>query len=65
MRQHIEHEGTWMQRRSQGKAKGYSLCENCGLKDNCRRVIGLGNFCTAMKMVVVVWSCPEFEQVNE
>lgn len=70
MRQHIEVNGTWMQKRSRGKAKGYRLCENCrfdkpGAPENCNRAIGLENFCEALKMVVVVWSCPAFEVIDE
>jgi len=70
MRRHVEVDGAWVQKRSIGKEKGYNLCENCklfkpGRPDNCTRVIGLGNFCAALKMVVVVWSCPEFKVVSD
>jgi len=70
MRQHIERNGVWTQKRSVGKEKGYNLCENCrffkpGSPENCKRVIGLGNFCKATNMVVVVWSCPLFEVADD
>jgi len=65
VRQHVEVDGRWMQKRSIGKEKGYNLCEGCGIRGGCKRVAGLGNFCTATKMVVVVWQCPEFKGVGD
>ena len=60
---------TWVQKRSRGKHDDYALCTHCALNkpnqpEQCRRLIGLGNFSEATKMMVVVWQCPEFEEVE-
>ena len=65
-RQYVQHEGRWMQKRAKGKAGSYNLCEACALyrpdddATNCKRAIGLRNFCIATDMIVVVWECPDF-----
>ena len=53
----------WVQKRSKGKERQFSLCQTCTKLNECNRVVGLGNFCTATKMTVVVWTCPEFEEM--
>lgn len=69
-RRHIKMGDSWVQVRANGKHKSYSLCEGCALNkpeaaEQCKRVIGLGNFCKATKMVVVVWQCPNFIEKEE
>ena len=63
-RQIIQYEryGTevYVQKRSQGKEREYSLCQTCASLKTCNRVVGLGNFCKTTQMTVVVWECPNF-----
>jgi len=69
-RQYVLDGEQWVQKRAQGKSGNYSLCEGCALNkpdspEQCKRVIGLGNFCQATKMLVVVWQCPSFIEREE
>ena len=68
MRQHIEVDGKWMQKRAQGKIESYDLCANCVLRDAepypCKKVMGMANFCTATKVSILIWACPEFEAIE-
>jgi len=54
----------WVQKRSKGKEREFSLCQTCAKLNDCNRVIGLGNFCKATEMTVVVWTCPLFEEMT-
>ena len=69
MRQHIEVDGKWMQRRAKGKMEGYSLCQSCvqlGLElFPCKKAAGMANFCAATKVSIVIWACSEFEPIEE
>jgi len=49
-----------VQKRSKGKEQQFSLCQTCASLNGCNRVVGLGNFCKATQMTVVVWECPNF-----
>jgi len=68
-RQHEQYEryGTqvWVQKRSKGNERQFSLCENCAVVSSCNRVVGLGNFCDATKMTVLVWECPAFRSIHD
>ena len=68
-RQHMQYkrEGVevWVQKRSKGKERTYSLCQTCAELNTCTRVIGLGNFCKATQMSVVVWTCPLFRSMYD
>jgi len=69
MRQHIEVDGKWMQRRAKGKVGGYDLCANCVLRDAepypCKKVIGMTSFCEATGVSILIYACPEFEAIEE
>ena len=68
-RHHEEYEryGTrvWVQKRSKGREREYSLCQTCTKLNDCNRVLGLGNFCEATKMTVAVWECPLFQSMHD
>ena len=55
----------WVQKRSKGKERQFSLCQTCAELNTCKRVEGLGNFCKATKMTVVVWECPIFRVMSD
>ena len=67
-RQYVQRDGRWAQKRGLGKAKDRDLCHACALfhpendDTNCKRAIGMRNFCAALDMAVVVWECPVFEE---
>ena len=69
MRQYIEVDGKWMQKRAKGKAEGYSLCQNCVHLDMelfpCKKAIGMANFCAGTKVSIIIWACPEFKPIEE
>jgi len=69
MRQYIEVDGKWMQKRAKGKAKSYGLCQSCVQRDlelfPCKKAIGMANFCAATGVSIVIWACSEFEPVEE
>ena len=68
-RRHEQYEryGTqvWVQKRSKGRVREFSLCQVCTELNSCNRVIGLGNFCEATQMTVVAWECPLFKSTHD
>ena len=68
MRQYIEVDGKWMQRRAKGKIDSYSICQDCVQRDlelfPCKKAMGMANFCEATGVSIVIWARPRFEPIE-